>query len=137
MRFILIFNLFLQSWSLCALRSGWCCSWGWPSLEWEFGCWILCKVAALLYALYKIICCVFRPAFGCCMHRKAGGKIFSAVFQPFLFILNLFQRFHGWNQQKTSENEQKMCFFLLAPFAGGPWNLPQKFHLNLIFLSLT
>ena len=39
----------------------------------------------------------------CCVSRNT----FFSRFQPFLFILNFFQWFHGWNQQKTSENEQK------------------------------
>ena len=39
--------------------------------------------------------------------------LFCSRFQPFLFFLNLFQWFHAWNKQKTSENEQKMCFCLL------------------------
>ena len=37
--------------------------------------------------------------------------IFLSRFQPLLFILDLFQWFHIWNQEKTSENEQKFCFF--------------------------
>ena len=44
------------------------------------------------------ICCVFRPAFGCCAHPKDGRTIFFSCFQPFLFISNLFQWFQGWNQ---------------------------------------
>ena len=36
-------------------------------------------------------CCVFWPAFRCCAHPKAGRNLFSAVFQPFLFISKLFQ----------------------------------------------
>ena len=38
-------------------------------------------------------CCVFRPAFGCCMHTEAGWNTFWGRFQPFLFILNLFNDF--------------------------------------------
>ena len=45
-------------------------------------------------------CCVFRPAFGCCVHPKAGGNTFFSCFQPFLFILNLLYSFHAWNQEK-------------------------------------
>ena len=62
----------------------------------------------------NFICCVFWPAFGCWAHPKAGWNIYLAVFQPFLFFLKLFQWFHNWNQQKTSENEQKTwCCLLL------------------------
>ena len=60
-----------------------------------------------------ISCCVFRPAFGCCTHPKAGPTTFFSRFQPCLFILNLVQWFHARNQQKTSENEQKRDICLL------------------------
>ena len=35
----------------------------------------------------KNSCCVFRPAFGCCAHPKAGQTTFFSRFQLFLFIL--------------------------------------------------
>ena len=57
--------------------------------------------------MFSICCCVFRPAFECCAHPKACQTTFFSRFQPFLFFQNLFQWFHGWNQQKTSWNEQK------------------------------
>ena len=73
------------------------------------------KLVWLTYQkMYLDVCCVFWPAFGCCVHPKAGWLLFSAVFshfQPFLFIFNIFQWFHAWNQQKISENEQ--IFFLI------------------------
>ena len=31
----------------------------------------------------NVLCCVFRPAFGCWAHPKAGRNLFSAVFQPY------------------------------------------------------
>ena len=37
-------------------------------------------------------------------------QLFFSHFQPFLFISNLFQWFHTWNQQKMSEKEQKKVF---------------------------
>ena len=37
------------------------------------------------------VCCVFRPAFKCWAHPKAVPNNFFSRFQPFLFILNLFQ----------------------------------------------
>ena len=46
-------------------------------------------------------CCEFRPAFECTLVEL----IFFSHFQPFFFISNLFQCFHGWNQQKTSEKK--------------------------------
>ena len=63
---------------------------------------------------YVCGCCVFRPAFGCCMHPKAGRNTFFNRFQPFLFISKKFHWFHAWNQQKTSENE-KINFFPFLP----------------------
>ena len=56
---------------------------------------------------YSLCCCVFWPAFGCCAHPKAGPNTFFSLFQPFLFIFHLFQWFHAWNQQKTSEKKKK------------------------------
>ena len=41
------------------------------------------------------MCCVFRPAFGCCAHAKAGQTTFFSRFQPFGFISNLFQFMSG------------------------------------------
>ena len=48
----------------------------------------------------KVIYCVFRPAFGCCIHPKAGWNTFFSHFEPFLFISNLFQQFHAWKKRK-------------------------------------
>ena len=47
-----------------------------------------------------------------CTWKLVETLIFSR-FQPFLFILNLFQWFHAWNQQKMSENEQKQIYSLI------------------------
>ena len=52
----------------------------------------------------------FDQLLGAELTQKLVKTFFSAVFQPFMFISNLFQWFHTWNQQKTSENEQKMYF---------------------------
>ena len=38
--------------------------------------------------------------------------MYFSRFQPFLIILNLFQWFHIWDQQKTCENEQKKVIFV-------------------------
>ena len=62
-------------------------------------------------------CCVFRPAFGCCAHPKAGRNTFFSRFQPFLFILNLFQWFHGWNQQKNVWKRTKKFFLLFFAYS--------------------
>ena len=56
------------------------------------------------------VCCLFWPAFGCCVHPKAGRTTFFQPFLTFLLFLFLFHWFHGWNQQKTSENEQKKVY---------------------------
>ena len=63
-----------------------------------------------IFKSWLCACCVFQPAFGCCAQPKAGRTTFFSRFQPFLFMSNLFQWFHGWNQQKTSGKEQKMVF---------------------------
>ena len=53
-----------------------------------------------------------QPAFECCTYPKAGQNTFFSRFQPFLLILNLFQWFHNWNQEKMSENKTTYtCFF--------------------------
>ena len=56
------------------------------------------------------LCCVFRLAFRCCAYQKAGQTPLFQPFSPFSFILNLFQWFHAWNQQKLS----KKVFFCLT-----------------------
>ena len=48
------------------------------------------KEKQLVWYFISAACCVFQPAFGCLQHQKAGRNIFSAVFQPFLFITELF-----------------------------------------------
>ena len=42
--------------------------------------------------LLFVVCSVFRPAFGCCAHSKAGWNIFFSRFSS-LFISNLFSDF--------------------------------------------
>ena len=58
-----------------------------------------------------IICCVFRPAFGCCVHPKTGWKtFFSAVFNFF----SSFQTFFGDFTTEITEKRVKMtnnCVF--------------------------
>ena len=54
------------------------------------------------------ICCVFRPAFGCCSHLKAGGNTFFSSFQPFLFISNFLSGF----KPKIKKKRLKMNVFL-------------------------
>ena len=95
------------------------------------------KMSMLFYNNRKasVKCCVFRPAFGCCRHPKTGWNTFFSHFQPFLFISNLFQWFHTWNQQKTSEKEQKMCF-LFTPQSRSTcksWSTPCGGFLKLSF----
>ena len=93
-------------------------------------------------------CCVFRPAFGCCAHSKAGRNTFFSRFQLFLFILNPFQWFHHWNQQKRLKKNKKKCFFcfLLTPqnwstckswsSPWGRWGVPQNCLFSVDFLLL-
>ena len=52
----------------------------------------------------------FGQLLGAAQTQKLVETFFSAVFHPFLFISYLF---HAWNQQKTSENEQKKTWFCL------------------------
>ena len=62
---------------------------------------------------YKLLFVVYFDQFlGAAYTQKLVKTLFSAAFQPFLFILKLFQRFHAWNQQKTSEKTQENYFFL-------------------------
>ena len=58
----------------------------------------------------------FDRLLGAARTQKLVETFFSAVFQPFLFILKLYQWFHSWNQQKTSENEQKLYTDLRIQF---------------------
>ena len=59
--------------------------------------------------------------------------LFFSRFEPFLFISNLFQWFQAWNQQKTSEKEQKRCLLLKAgQHAKAGW-LPEGVPRNCLF----
>ena len=65
--------------------------------DWNFG-W----VHTLMWLL--LLCCVFQPAFECCAHPKTRQNTFLGPFSTFSVI-------SPWNQEKTSENEQKTVFF--------------------------
>ena len=94
-------------------------------------------------------------SFTCLQQLKADQTTFFqsfspvfSCFQPFFVDLNLFQWFHSWNQQKTTENQQKTCFLCIFPAPqswstckswltpwGGTWNL--SFSVDfLLFLTL-
>ena len=59
----------------------------------------------IIYHFISIItfqgCCVFWPAFWCCVHPKVGQNTFFSHFQLFFFFLNLFQWISVWNKKKT------------------------------------
>ena len=38
------------------------------------------------------VCCVFRPAFGCCAHEKAGQNLFFSRFSTFFVHFKAFSR---------------------------------------------
>ena len=50
-------------------------------------------------------CCVFGPAFGCCVHLKAGRTTFFSHFQAFLFIFTFFSDFTPEINRKTKKLE--------------------------------
>ena len=52
----------------------------------------------------------FDQLLGAARTQKLVETLFSAVFNLFLLISNLFQWFHGWNHCKTSGNGPKMDF---------------------------
>ena len=62
------------------------------------------------------ICCVFRPAFGCCAHPKAGEILFFSRFQQkFMLILAVKSLKKLWNDQKgltTAEKNASTSFCL-------------------------
>ena len=58
-----------------------------------------------------LMCVVyFNQLLGVARTQKLVETFFSAVFQKLMFISNLLQWFYAWNQQKTSEKEQKHVF---------------------------
>ena len=87
-------------------------------LEWQhfWGC-MLSSVSSLFVARtvsYFTHVVYFDQPSGAARTRKLVETYFSAIFQPFLFILELFLWFHSWNQQKTSENEWKKRGFVYS-----------------------
>ena len=76
------------------------------------------QACAKLHVVY------FDQHLGAARTQKLVETFFSAIFQPFLFILKLFQWFHGWNQQKTSENERKKRGFVYSAKPILKLNLP-------------
>ena len=83
------------------------------------------KLGGIRWPFSLYVCCVFWPAFGCSPHPKAGWTTFFGRFQPPLFILNLFQWFHAWNQEKT-------CFFLFSEVFGWfqAWNHWKRYKIK-------
>ena len=71
------------------------------------------------------VCCVFWPAFRCSQHLKAGWTTFLS----FSTFLNLLQWFHAWNQQKTSENEQKKGYLSTPQCWSTHWGDPRDLSL--------
>ena len=61
------------------------------------------KLKIFLVHCYK--CCVFRSAFGCCAHLKAGWNtflLFSDIFFFFSTVFCLFSFFFIWKQEKSA-----------------------------------
>ena len=56
-------------------------------------------------------CCVFRPAFGCLQHPKAGRNIFFSRFSTFFVH---FRAFSVISRLKSTKNEQKKCKFVYS-----------------------
>ena len=52
-------------------------------------------------------CWVFRPAFGCCAHPKAGGNTF---FQPFSSFFVHFLPFSVISSLKSTKNVENLVF---------------------------
>ena len=53
------------------------------------------------YFLLKAVCCVFQPAFGCCVHPKAGRNIFFIlVDKSHKFGLRQSVNLDGWKKRK-------------------------------------
>ena len=59
-------------------------------------------------------CCVFRPAFGCCAHLKAGCNTFFQPFSPFFVYFKPFPVISWLKSTKNDEKEQKTCFFIFC-----------------------
>ena len=68
---------------------------------------------SLFTKVKKIMCCVFQPAFWCCMHPKAGQNTFLGCFKPFLFISNIFQVFSSEIKKNVYKSLKKLRFKLL------------------------
>ena len=67
---------------------------------------------------------------------KSWLKYFFHPISSFLLILNFFQWFHGWNQQKTPENEQKKVIFVYSSKLIDMQKLVDSLRGNLKIVSL-
>ena len=63
---------------------------------------------------HDVLCSVFKPAFGCCAHPKAGQNTLLSCFQPFLFILTFFSDFMSQIKKKRLKWTKK-CYFPFLP----------------------
>ena len=69
----------------------------------------------LVQKIYSWITVVFFDQLsGAARTWKLVVTLFFSRFHPFLFISNLFQLFHGWNQQKTTKKNKKRVFFIFC-----------------------
>ena len=53
--------------------------------------------------LCRTICCVFQPAFRCCVHSKAGRNTFQA------FLFSWFKAWNHWKSFKMNQKRLKMA----------------------------
>ena len=81
-----------------------------PTLHYLF--FILLDVAN--QPLTQSLVVYFDQLLGAARTQKLVETFFQTCFLPFLFISNLFRWFHTWNQQKTSEKEQKKHVFVYS-----------------------
>ena len=64
----------------------------------------------ICFRIWRSLCCVFPPAFGCCAHRKAGRTLFSAIFNLILLVSGVKSLKNVWNEQKGWKRLKKKYF---------------------------
>ena len=97
---------------------------------------ILCYFYVFFIAKYfqTLECCVFRPAFGCLQHSKAGRNILIRRFSTFFVH---FRAFSVISRLKSTKNEQKKHVNLSTPMLAllrrASFWPPSMFYISFLF----
>ena len=76
--------------------------------------WKIAISFSLPFHMEVFSCCIFRPAYGCCVYQKAGwNTFFSVIFNLYSSFQTFFNEFLSEIKKKLLKTFEKLCFKLL------------------------